>query len=400
MQSDLDGKQGCIWRTRSLDEGNPANHVSSDLHLAPENGENVPALHSSFDAAQLLETDRASDQLFEGHEKLCFDSTADDGENPVYCDLVGKKHLRPRTSLEALENHSAGAVRKQARMAIGASRSSGISGRPGLRHMASTSSPALRRRAALHQRQSAVSRTSGLDQCSAQLSLGQISTQCQTAIASDATKSPKHLTPTLSMNDSFPSTSTKKSLSKLYHTGTTGTATLLETTFETDSIEASSPPTTRFRFTSFPASLPRVTSPRNRRCPDSVCKRMSFNETSDIDILNRSRDDEGTQNTSISSLSADGGHPFPKNAVREARQFELQTDNSKVSERFGASGAHLGPCNTQMFQYAELLGRNDDENLESPMSGKVSRTRLDFNMFPSPPITLSHSPTSNAGKAA
>jgi membrane-associated tyrosine- and threonine-specific cdc2-inhibitory kinase len=120
--------------------------------------------------------------------------------------------------------------------------------------------------------------------------------------------------------------------------GTAPTAHLssqFETTFdtaeETNSVDTTSSPA-RFRFSSFPASLPRVNNLRNSVAhsgtgnmdgstyPDSVRKHMTFSELaeqneSDVAGLgssaasdtNQSREDDGTQNTSISSLSADGG---------------------------------------------------------------------------------------------
>ena len=116
-----------------------------------------------------------------------------------------------------------------------------------------------------------------------------------------------------------------------------------DTTDESNSVETSSP--ARFRFSSFPASLPRVNNPRNSVAntasrnktdvslyPDSVRKHMTFSDQADqgehsfgdfdksanayptnntnnksSDLMNQSRDDDGTQNTSISSLSAEGG---------------------------------------------------------------------------------------------
>mmetsp|Transcript_6409 Transcript_6409/g.16264 ORF Transcript_6409/g.16264 Transcript_6409/m.16264 type:complete len:1413 (+) Transcript_6409:433-4671(+) len=116
-----------------------------------------------------------------------------------------------------------------------------------------------------------------------------------------------------------------------------------DTTDESNSVETSSP--ARFRFSAFPASLPRVNNPRSSVAntasrnmkdgslyPDSVRKHMTFSEQADhgepsflnfdtsanayltnntnnksSDLTNQSRDDDGTQNTSISSLSAEGG---------------------------------------------------------------------------------------------
>lgn len=139
-----------------------------------------------------------------------------------------------------------------------------------------------------------------------------------------------------------------------YYTGTTTGTTPLKTTFETDgdnSVDTNNSPA-RFRFTSFPASLPRVHNHASNNqysrttppvCPGSVRKRMSFDTEDDAAVAeteissnkdgddndddddddpvglnysshqhhdaNQSRDaDDGTHNTSLSSLSVEGGH--------------------------------------------------------------------------------------------
>jgi membrane-associated tyrosine/threonine-specific cdc2-inhibitory kinase len=411
LQSELDGKQGCIWRTRSLDEGNSSIHRSSDLQLGSEDGENAPTLHSSFDAALLHDKNRISGPLFEGDEKLDFNSSVYSGEDPALSDLTGKKHLLPRAGLETLETHSFGTVRKHARKAIVTGLSSKTPGRPRLRPLGSTkksmgistpSSALKRRRAPLHQRKSPMRQVVPSKATSTQLSAEfpqlQTNRQKQKVFTSNPTKSPKPQTPTLSTNDPSALTSTKKSLSKWYNTGTTATTALLETTFESDSVETSSPTTRRFRFTSFPESLPRVSNPRIRQCPDSMCKRMSFNETNNINALNQSRDDEGTHNTSISSLSADGGHHFPIHADRPPALLELKTADKKSSEGFADGGEHhLGPSHAQLFQYEENFGYSDDDEMDSPIRGDIGRTRLNFNMLLSPTSPQNDSANDDAG---
>jgi hypothetical protein len=188
-------------------------------------------------------------------------------------------------------------------------------------------------------------------------------------------QSPPTLTPT-HQGGAFGST--MKSMSKWHNTGTTAASTLLETTFESDT--SSSSPTTRFRFTSFPASLPRVNNPRNRPCPDSVRKRMSFADTSALSEVNQSRDDDGTQNTSISSLSAEGGHhrlPLPPGSHPPAI-LELNSQDARGSEDLEE------PFHGQLFSDEDFGYSEDDDSADSPARGVVTRTRLNFNMILSP----------------
>jgi membrane-associated tyrosine/threonine-specific cdc2-inhibitory kinase len=216
-----------------------------------------------------------------------------------------------------------------------------------------------------------------------------------------------------------------------YHTGSTG-ATHLETTFEADgdSVDTNSP--ARFRFTSFPASLPRVHHanyyPRSTPpvCPGSVRKRMSFdtedngvaenptnvwkgNDEDDDDnndpvglnysnhqhdAINQSRDDEGTHNTSLSSLSVEGGHHQHLPHLPHQHPAHFASAPSKNLLLFpGEQDAdnNRNELNNNLFGYSDddedddlpptNFGRSD---LASPDQGAVRRTRLDFNVFLSP----------------
>lgn len=102
-----------------------------------------------------------------------------------------------------------------------------------------------------------------------------------------------------------------------------------------------------FRFTSFPASLPRVNPLRtpafgaNSAGHGTVRKRMHFSDALS-EAANRSRDD-ATHNTSVSSLPIDDGN-----------------------------------------MYAESDEERHDEAPRSPMGTPVARTRLDFNSVVSP----------------
>lgn len=212
-----------------------------------------------------------------------------------------------------------------------------------------------------------------------------------------------------------------------YHTGSTAGITQLETTFEADgdSVDTNSP--ARFRFTSFPASLPRVhhTNPYPRCtppvCPGSVRKRMSFDtEDDDVgtdvkktdddtdpvglnysnyqnDAVNQSRDDDGTQNTSLSSLSVEGGHHQHLPHLPHQHPPHFASAPSKNLLLFPEE--QNGENDRNEINNNNLLGYSDDEEDVLPSSkfghsrfdsaspdpeGPVRRTRLDFNVFMSP----------------
>lgn len=121
---------------------------------------------------------------------------------------------------------------------------------------------------------------------------------------------------------------------------------VLETTTETeDSMDTNDAP---FRFTGFPASLPRVSTLRTPAVAASsahgtIRKRMNFTDGGSEGV-NRSRDD-ATHNTSVSSLPVDDG-------------------NMMYAESEEEHGSQDAP--------------------RSPMGTPVARTRLDFNSVISP----------------
>ena len=216
-----------------------------------------------------------------------------------------------------------------------------------------------------------------------------------------------------------------------YHTGSTAGMTHLETTFEADgdSVDTNSP--ARFRFTSFPASLPRVyhTNHHSRStppvCPGSVRKRMSFDTDDDVDnganlrkeedgddpvglnysnhqhdAINQSRDDDGTHNTSLSSLSVEGGHHqhlphlphqhpphFASAPTKNLLLFPGEHDDEKKrndgkNNLFGYSDDDEDDVPSANF------GASGTSTIASPeQEGTVRRTRLNFNVFLSPTTT-------------
>eukprot|EP00980_Cylindrotheca_fusiformis_P012365 scaffold3036_cov117-Cylindrotheca_fusiformis.AAC.4 len=389
MEPELHRKQGCIWRTRSLDEGYPAVHVFSDQPLLTECGGSRQTLHSSFDAALLLDKGSGPESSF-----LDFQNFGCTGDNNSLNDLAGKKHLRQRPALERLKTHCNGAIRKQARLAADSCGSCHNSGKSRLRLKGPTKkptgisnpSPALKRRRALsYQKESPMQPlTPTRDSVSlhAQLLQGQDFPQKQIFSSIDPTEASKRLTP------SHPSISANRTATKRSNSETTSTTDLLETTLESDNAE-NSPTTTRFRFTSFPESLPRVSNPRSRQCPDPICRRMSFNEI-DGKCIGRSRDDECTQDTSISSFSVDGCHHSLPPQINQPDLLEPRTDNTAFSSR----------CRSNIFECGKNFGVGDEDNLESSLPCDVGRTRLNFNCLLTPTLHGNSSPGGCAVKNA
>jgi membrane-associated tyrosine/threonine-specific cdc2-inhibitory kinase len=356
------------------------------------------ALHSSFDAALLRDGSEIGlcGSLFGDEDKLGTPrSPSWEESEPSLGELSGKKHLRPRARAETIEANPPGTVRKQARRAVHGL-SAKTPGRPRLRPPGSMKKPAnstpssaaKRRRAPLPQRQSPMRRalpttpahfqTSSWTPCTS--GKPEHSSFLNGLVGTSFVASPQALTPAA---QGGPSGTTAKSMSKCHNTGTTAASTaLLETTFASDSLGTSSPTTTRFRFTSFPASLPRVNNPRNRQNPDSVRKRMSFVESNTGNEANQSREDDQTHNTSISSLSVDCGHHHLPPAPGSYPPAILELNSQRASEVLYEDSAR--PVHAKLFSDEDNFGYSDDDSTDSPVCGIVERTRLNFNMVLSP----------------
>jgi membrane-associated tyrosine/threonine-specific cdc2-inhibitory kinase len=191
-----------------------------------------------------------------------------------------------------------------------------------------------------------------------------------------------------------------------YYTGTT--AGTLETTFEIDAESVNTNSPARFRFTSFPASLPRVAhNPRTTPpvFPGSVRKRMAFDteddtgcdgggsaiaaaavfSNSNIPDANQSREDEGTHNTSLSSLSVEGGHH--QHLPHLPNQHPPHFASVPMEKLLLFPGEHSNHHNHELINN-NLFGYSDDEEDEAAAAddqiGAVGRTRLNFNVFLSP----------------
>eukprot|EP00521_Asterionellopsis_glacialis_P008589 CAMPEP_0195286336 /NCGR_PEP_ID=MMETSP0707-20130614/3836_1 /TAXON_ID=33640 /ORGANISM="Asterionellopsis glacialis, Strain CCMP134" /LENGTH=1234 /DNA_ID=CAMNT_0040345969 /DNA_START=389 /DNA_END=4093 /DNA_ORIENTATION=- len=425
---------GCIragiWRTQSLDEGKQ-NQSNSDedevsFHGADTSG-CVAALHQSFDAA-LLESCR-NENSNSSHEKQGEYSSWDEYDSNVVhestlgAELSGKKHLRQQAMAEPAEMIHPGTVRKlprrssttktptQKRSVFPLSstvKKSGQSATPG-----STN----HRRA---QHRVPLARKSG-------------SSSTQRPRSSQQQQHNATLTPTRPRSGLPPNTALKAS--------TRTQVTLETTTTETDSHGTNSPVTTPFRFTSFPASLPRVNNLRTgspfdgNRPADSVRKRMvfadvdsqvargeeAFGEASDDTsmagtrravvnqplhlLASTSRDDECTQNTSISSMSQDGhqqhmpsvaGAPsVPPTVLEWTDPVEVDVDvsfhnNDKndtitTEHEEEQDNRRPDPVHTKLFtEEDDIYDYSDDNSTNGTSPLGMGRTRLNFNLVLSP----------------
>ena len=374
LKQNLGSDNGVIWRTRSLDEADSSMDQSSEMMDEHHEESTVAtALHSSLDATLLQDN---STSIFAESPSESRTSSWDEGDPS----LSGRKHVR-QLSEQATELNPPGTVRKKLAMSpddyffpsSAAAAPSKTPGRP-LRPPGSAikkkgsptpGSAAKRRRAPFAQRTPFAQRGSPMQRATTpSIDVSASATTPMTTAEGDS------LTPT--RGGSILKSNNKWNTCK---TAVTAATSILETTLEsTDSVTTSSPTTTRFRFTSFPASLPRVNNPRTRPCPDSVRKRMPFAELSAHNEANQSRDDDaGTQNTSISSLSADGR---PHQGTNEHPPSILEWKQPEGSD----SAVH-----TRLFLDDDNFGYSDDETADSPVRDIVGRTRLNFNMVLSPP---------------
>ena len=381
------GDHSKIWRARSFEEtrGHAVDDNyqkrSEDFHDDRTPG--AGSLHTSFDRSYLDNNDVHGSAMFDSQ------TSWDDDADPSLGDLSGRKHLLQQAAVEATEVIQPGTVRKKIARRTPNNLSSKTPGRPSLRQSGSSakkflddntpSSSAKRRRAPLSQLKSPMQRVEQLPPGFPFASSPHTALPGGAWARNQTTESKLTMTPTRpGIGANF---STLKSMSRYHNTGTTAASTHLETTIESDSVDTLSPTTTRFKFTSFPASLPRVNNPRNRQCPDSVRKRMSFGEPCDSNDANQLKDDDGTHNTSISSLSGDGGVQILA-ATNPPAVLEWKC-NPDVASHVETGG----PAHARLFRDDDNFGDSDDDSSASPVHGIVGRTRLNFNLLLTPPET-------------
>jgi hypothetical protein len=345
-----------ILRTRSLDEPTHSNHTldftehsykSSQEHFDPAD---LDALHSSFDNSSIFNIERERQH---GAVPSFTVAASWDENDQAFLDGPGRKHVRTQQqqqhSIQMPELPRPGAVRQSSRRSIDESGLSKTPVGPRFRPPGTcvkktvgklTPASAKRHRAPL-QRRSPMRRvppktprdsSSGLTPHTAK-HLQDTSFGRATHTSGDFGS---FLPTTLDGSDLYGANFSNKKPSKpsFGTVATVASSTLLETTTETaDSVDTSDTSAPLFRFTSFPASLPRINNVKTveGQCPGTVRKRMFG------DPLNASLHDDGTHNSSMSSLQDDG-------------------------------------------QYAY----SDDESAPSPIGTPVARTRLNFNTVLSP----------------
>jgi hypothetical protein len=360
-----------ILRTRSLDEPThrALHHTEQSYKGSSQeffDPADLDALHSSFDSSLLnIERERPHDAA-----SACNATSSWDENDPGFADGPGQNHLRTYHSIEIPELPPPRSVRKSSRLSTG---EAGLSKTPlRLRYRAPgttvkkigggklTPASAKRHRAPL-QRRSPMRRVppktprdtaSNLSSNLTPRTAKQLQENSNAKSSHTAGGFGSFLPTCLDGFDLYGSTpsgfSSKKPPKISFGTvATVASSTLLETTTETaDSLDTSDTSGAPFRFSSFPASLPRINNIGategqcpgivERQCPGTVRKRMFG------DPLNTSRnDDDGTHNSSMSSLQDD-------------------------------------------VQYAYSDDEDDDETAPSPTGTPVARTRLNFNTVSSP----------------
>mmetsp|Transcript_10194 Transcript_10194/g.14964 ORF Transcript_10194/g.14964 Transcript_10194/m.14964 type:complete len:1086 (+) Transcript_10194:410-3667(+) len=198
-------------------------------------------------------------------------------------------------------------------------------------------------------------------------------------------------------------------------TGTTFNSSSLDLTCDITEQSHESPVSTPFRFTSFPASLPRV-NPRasqfdtpfvadNNRCPQTTRKKMNFSTAHPLDtasVLKRARvpmslnnattaQDETAQTSSLSSMSGEQQNLYPSISRTFDPPSTLDLGNNmsnSIARRIDTnfSDDSDAPEPRQVMPSGNLFlkgysyddGEEEEEDSTSPLN--VSRTRLDFNV--------------------
>jgi hypothetical protein len=200
------------------------------------------------------------------------------------------------------------------------------------------------------------------------------------------------LTPTAPNSTATASTHPPTTQERPFET-TARTNTTIDTTIAV-ALDPDSPSVTPFRFTSFPASLPRVHPPLRETyglsVPDSVRKRMFPPSTTTAhhhhpcaasaptpfhhsNNLNNSREEDGTQNTSLSSLSTHG-EDDPRMPSVHTRLF-LEEESYAYSD---------DEDDDQVGQAEEE--EDGTHNGHDKPGVAATRTRLNFNLLLNPKI--------------
>ena len=395
-------------RSRSLDNdfGTMSDQTGESKSLSA-----VTHLHSSFDAT--LFDDEQEESIFRRSNRV---SDASSWEECADGEQSGRKHHLQLVSIESAPLSTPGTVRKLPRRnsnpgatnpALGDKTPRRHHSRPPTSKQ-TPSSASRRRRAPLLQRDSPY-RKSPFRMPPAARTFNQ-----QEANIPPVT-GPKPLLGTPSQ-----ATPIHSKVSKTRKPETCQTATTAENSFDATTVDSQdpfSPASTPFRFASFPASLPRV-NPRSYMetsspldgpaCPTTLRKRMNFTKGKELlegdydypasttkrasryvnisSMSNASRDEEGTQNSSMSSMSAEAfSHmqtmpSFPPPVSKLDGIVSKFSDDSDMPEN--PQARPLTSLNTKLFMY-DHEDYDDSEDV-SPIGINVAKTRLNFNVGTSP----------------
>eukprot|EP00526_Cylindrotheca_closterium_P001805 CAMPEP_0113610570 /NCGR_PEP_ID=MMETSP0017_2-20120614/5097_1 /TAXON_ID=2856 /ORGANISM="Cylindrotheca closterium" /LENGTH=1064 /DNA_ID=CAMNT_0000519467 /DNA_START=164 /DNA_END=3355 /DNA_ORIENTATION=- /assembly_acc=CAM_ASM_000147 len=375
-----------IWRTKSLDDAHPSYQSATDVTVrVGKIADSTRSLHSSFDAALLLDSNVRAGKWFDpgipGQRRNVLHA------NHVRSEFSGKKHMRQKFQVDVAEGSLADTFRKQARTDISLAEPSHQ-----LKFQIHTSTP--KDCSSVSKRRRIPSQTirSPMTKICTRIADSHINRANQRSSTSEWSLSPNNLMKgkgNLTPQNRCRTTSTMlnpTTLSKIHSAGTkTASTTALETTEESDSCELASPSMEPFRFASFPESLPRLNNLVERHYPESICRRMSFGERNGINISSQSREDDGTHDTSISSLSADGCRHSPLRVVPFHK--DLAKGNSQASIGILEPSTPFPRCS----DFGKRITTSDNTP-NSPGSRAVGGIRLDFNVHLSPTQMIGGSP--------
>jgi hypothetical protein len=416
-----------IWRARSYTEGEAMSSTSNADENQEEGVESTAtALHASFDAA-FLEND--NETIFRTVKR---DQTASwDGyemKRSESGDLVGRKHLRvTQQEQEEVDVAAPGTAKKHQRTGnvppqIEAAKTPGRRvPRPGTATKKTPTSAARRRRTPMRTRHSPRLQqrraASGvpptpLATASKVQEGGPILQSPVTPKSALFGKPPPSGTPTRA-TPKFPQTAMKAPKLRASFTGTTASVTGTSLDISQNTEDTASP--TPFRFSTFPASLPRVSSnPRtaNRGKTPLYSSRKAAAPVMDMEVdggaadvnfrlttrsqhssHNSSREEEGTHgthNSSLSSWSGETGNMPPPTVpsfpptVLEWKSPESEGATPAIEAVLNEGEGQLGVAtmvHTKLFaeDEHEKFAPSDEESMGSPVGSQVTRTKLNFN---------------------
>lgn len=372
-----------IWRTGSLDEG--CRRMSPNKDYSDENQDNdstvVTALHSSFDAS-LLADEGQGESIFRPTSAGKHARNAEETDVDLFAPGTVRK-LRRRSDLPPGPKNTPGRHSHNLRSAKGERTPTSTAGRR----------RAHQRRSPRHQPSSRIPPSSAKFKFQETTGASPATPGASPATPGPQLKQhPQILTPTraAAATPHLPHQAT--TTVKKAHT--CQTATTVNSSFDgmNDSHETSSP--TPFRFTSFPASLPRVNNARgperNYTCPPSTRKHMTFSAFGEEDVvdehagkgssnMNSSNEEDVTNNSSLSSLSAENQREVAApSAVRpKALEWKSPAEDADMSDRKYSIDSEVAEARLNLASPVHT-GRlfADDELADSP--GQDSKIKLDF----------------------